>query len=162
MKRLGMLVIVVAGFALTSAASASATVTWPAKCTTMSCVNDHLNSLKNITAAQAKTITTLNTRVATLTTRLNNLTGCLAEAPLTEYGSTNGSQGYWYSNDAVLADAFPTTAVDFTTTGDPVDAWVFVDECNTQTTAARPNAAQAYHSMFPEMSFGRPVARKAS
>jgi hypothetical protein len=55
MKRL-LIAGLAAGALLAGAASADAATTWPAKCTTMKCVNAHMNALHETQVAQAAKI----------------------------------------------------------------------------------------------------------
>ena len=88
--------------------------------------------------AQACGLKCLNKKVNTLQLQLKatnqaliDLTNCLSDFPVTEYGdSTNG---YVYSG---VTGPFNTDALSVTVPGDAVGAWVLVDECNTQVTAA--------------------------
>jgi hypothetical protein len=94
-------------------------VKWPARCTTMKCVNRHLN------------------QVHTLAVNENNfLNKCLWELPVTEYGdSSSGAFGYLYTNTGNPADAFPTTGFDYGTTGAIPSFWAFFDHCSRNTPA---------------------------
>jgi hypothetical protein len=87
-----------------------------------------------LAAAPDASAATLKQRVAALerksknlTRRLNTLEACLSylAVPLTSYGDLSGTAGYVFDNDGDGGNAaFYTSALDFTTEGDPVHVWV--------------------------------------
>ena len=54
---------------------------------------------------------------------------CEQVAPVTQYGDPFGSFGYLFDNNDGSGPFF-TSALDITTSGDPVSAWVIVDVCH--------------------------------
>jgi len=98
-----------------------------ANCHSWSCVNRELNSLHSQLAKARRTI--------------NNLTGCLAELPVSQYPQSGQSGGYVYNNGI---GSIYTTALDITGTGNAVDEWVLVDKCNLQPLPERDAAGHAF------------------
>jgi hypothetical protein len=102
-----------------------------------------LNGLTGTVSGQGTTLNGLSGKVSGQGTTLDSLSGtvaaqgkklaCFTEVPVTEYGDPSGTSGYSFTSDGVTF--FNTTALDVTAAGDPVDAWVLADSCNTTTTA---------------------------
>src|SRR4029078_7465716 len=78
---------------------ATGMVKWPARCSNFKCVNAHLNALH---AAQKKT-----------QANLNGFLNCIGLAPMTESSHSQGDDG--------VTSLF---ALDYTASGDSIDAWV--------------------------------------
>jgi hypothetical protein len=63
----------------------------------------------------------------------NSILGCLFDAPITEYGDPEGSEGFIYDTGT---ETFDTSALNLTFEGDPVTFWTVFDACNTAETAS--------------------------
>ena len=140
MQRIAALIALALALAAGSTTTADAAVKWPAACTTMSCVNSHLNAVHTAQVSQNTRISTLQTKVNALESALN----CLAEAPVTQYGDPAGSFGYWYTSSGLVDDGFPTSGMDFTTEGDPVSVFMIVDGCAAKSAAKSGNASHVF------------------
>jgi hypothetical protein len=100
MRRLVVVALLASAFlVIASAGTANASVRWPARCSNFKCVNAHLNALH---AAQKKTAANLNTFL-----------GCIGLAPMTEYTGYRATDGVSTLN-----------AMDYTASGDSIDAWI--------------------------------------
>jgi hypothetical protein len=100
MRRLVVVALLVSAFiVIASAGTANASVKWPARCSNFKCVNAHLNALH---AAQKKT-----------QANLNGFFNCIGLAPMSEYSS-------YLADDGVTS----LVALDYTASGDSIDAWV--------------------------------------
>jgi hypothetical protein len=100
MRRLVVVALLVSAFmVIASAGRANASVKWPARCSNFKCVNAHLNALH---AAQKKT-----------QANLNGFLNCIGLAPMTEYS-------HYQADDGVTS----LFALDYTASGDSIDAWV--------------------------------------
>jgi hypothetical protein len=100
MRRLVMVTLVIAAFAVVSTAgTANAATRWPARCSNFKCVNAHLNALHT---AQKKT-----------QANLNGFLNCIGLAPMSEYTGYAATDGVTTLN-----------AMDYTASGDPIDAWI--------------------------------------
>jgi len=100
MRRLVVVALLASAFlVIASAGSANAAARWPARCSNFKCVNAHLNALH---AAQKKT-----------QANLNSFLGCIGLAPMTEYFN-------YLADDGVTS----RSALDYTASGDSIDAWV--------------------------------------
>jgi hypothetical protein len=100
MRRFVVVALLASAFlVIASAGTANASVRWPARCSNFKCVNAHLNALH---AAQKKTAANLNTFL-----------GCIGLAPTTQY------TGYRATDGVSTLDA-----LNYTLSGDPIDAWI--------------------------------------
>ena len=89
-----------------------------------------MSQLRSTVWTLKETVGQLSSTVGTLQATVQNddsfIQNCLTAegiAPLTEYGDgATNTFGYSYSNDG--SNYFPTTALDFTGSGDPTDAYV--------------------------------------
>ena len=137
MQRIAAVIAPALALAAGAATTADAAVKWPAACTTMSCVNSHLNAVHTAQVSQNTRITTLQVKVNALQAVIN----CLAEAPVTQYGDPAGSAGYWFTSSEFVDDGFATSAMDFTAEGDPVSVFMIVDGCAAKASAAKSSNA---------------------
>lgn len=116
MRRLIMVTLVIAAFAVVSSAgTANASTRWPARCSNFKCVNAHLNAV--------------HTSLKKFEANVNGFLNCFVIDPATEYGN-------FMSDDGVNS----TFGLDFTASGDTVDLWMLgVDPgtCGTPTTARK-------------------------
>jgi hypothetical protein len=104
----------------------------------LKCLNKKVNNLSRQLAQAEATISQQNQQINAQTQRINgntqaldNLIGCLAEAPLTQYGDPP-DDGYVFDQGMTT---FNTTALDLTESGDPIGGWALFDACNPQTVA---------------------------
>lgn len=94
-----------------------AAATWPARCKTYRCVNQHLNNLNN-------RLGTVETSVADVQRLLDQ---CLRVTGITAYGIPSEDNGYVY---AAEQEFFLVTALDFTDLGGGTsDIFAVVDTC---------------------------------
>jgi hypothetical protein len=117
-RKLTVLAAVVSGAVVlaTGAGTASATVTWPAKCTNWTCVNAHLNALHAVDQAQAVTNKNQNLKLKRVLPLFTYLDTCLGEFPAT-VDSTS-------------------LAMAKTTPGGTPDMWLLGDSCNVDLAAS--------------------------
>jgi hypothetical protein len=115
-----LLAAALAGVFATMAIGLASAPAAEAGCLTIRCLNKQDAKLK-------RQVRTLRRRVRTIFT-------CLKAVPVTQYGDPSQDDGYLYEPEGP-DDAFPTTALDVTTTGDRIDAWFVVDSCQTQAVA---------------------------
>lgn len=87
-------------------------------CKSIACLNREVNALQK----QVKTERLMLSTVSDAFT-------CLNEIPVTQYGATDATYGFQWNN--ADGTSFSTTALDVTTSGDNVGAWVLTDACNT-------------------------------
>jgi hypothetical protein len=80
-------------------------------------------------AAQQQTINGLGP----IGKKVEALSKCLFEVPISEYGEPEEGEGYLYEN---ATETFQTTALDVPFKGEFVGAWFLIDGCNTATTAS--------------------------
>jgi hypothetical protein len=121
MRKLVMVAVVTLAVAGGVAGTADSAVRWPARCHTFKCVNAHMNQLRS--------------QFVTFKRSTNAFLNCEADLPLSQYGDSEGSFGYEFSNDGV--STIFTTALDVTASGDDVGAWFIIDTCNTTNPAPR-------------------------
>jgi hypothetical protein len=136
----GLPAIAVTGALMTAASTAQAV-----NCHSFSCFNRALNRM------QAK----LN-RDDQL---LSAIAKCFQEYPVGIFGNRDGSFGYSY-NDGTKT--FNTTALDASLSGDPVNAWLFGDKCNSTKTATAhisSGASAAFAPWAPVASWPSPLLR---
>ena len=100
MRRLVVVALLVSAFmVIASAGTANASVRWPARCSNFKCVNAHLNALHT---AQKNT-----------QANLNGFLNCIGLAPMSEYSN-------YLADDGVTS----LNAMDYTASGDSIDAWI--------------------------------------
>jgi hypothetical protein len=127
-------VIAVTGAVMSTGATAQAI-----NCNSFGCFNRALNRMQTKLNRDDRALK-IDTRV------LGALVSCLQEYPVAIFGNRDGSFGYTY-NDGTTT--FNTTALDASLSGDPVNAWLFGDKCNTHQTAARNVSARVFGSFGP-------------
>lgn len=121
MKRIITLAVAIA--ALGAAATADA------KPCNLACLTKQVKTL-------TKQVKTLSKEVQSDTTSIGVLQDCVQEVGVTSYGDgETGTFGYSYNPGDGTAP-YLTSAMDATNPGDPVDAWMLVDGCNTKITAS--------------------------
>ena len=125
--------------AVTAAVMGTGATAQAVNCNSFGCFNRTLNRLQAKLNRDDKALK-VDTRV------LSALASCLHEYPVAIFGNRDGSQGYTY-NDGTMT--FQTTALDASLKGDPVNAWLFGDECNTHQTAATSVSARVFGSFGP-------------
>ncbi len=117
-------------------------------------------------ATLTKRIATLEKKNKALTKKVNQLANTLAclvyeAVPLSSYGSSAGTFGYSFDNDGPGVDApIFTSALDFTSSGDAVHAWVAgIDPAclATPSTARGTSSAASAGSIFRHV-FSAPAA----
>lgn len=96
-------------------------------------LNSLSGSLNSLSGEENSLSGTVKTLSGTVTTQGQTL-ACIGELPVTQYGDPAGTFGYSFTGDGMTF--FNTTALDGTASGDPVSAWVVVDNCNTTPTAS--------------------------
>jgi hypothetical protein len=102
------------------------------------CLKKKLNRLTTQVTQLQQTVSQQSQAITASNQALKNVTDCLGEAPLTQYGDPAGTLGYQFDNDAIGSgdDPFLTTALDVTEGGDPIDGWALFDACNTVSVAS--------------------------
>jgi hypothetical protein len=100
MRRFIVAALLVGAFlAVAGAGTANAATRWPARCTNFKCVNAHLNQL--------------HSQIKQTRATLNGFLNCTSAFPATEYSDYLASDG-----------TTSITALDYTASGDSVDAWL--------------------------------------
>jgi len=112
----------------------------------LKCLNKKVNRLSSQLAQAEATIAQQTQQINAQTQRINGntqalgeLLGCLAEAPLTQYGDPPGA-GYVFDDGMAT---FNTTALDLTEHGDQIGGWALFDACNPQTVATAASRSPA-------------------
>jgi hypothetical protein len=108
------------------------------------CLKKKLNRLTTQVSQLQQTVSQQSQAITASNQALKNVVDCFGEAPLTQYGDPAQTFGYQFDNGT--DPIFGTTALDVTTSGDPVDAWALFDVCNTQSVAS---ASAARSSVAP-------------
>jgi len=138
-----------------------------------------LTKAQKTIATQSQAITTLNQKVAAQEQKVNtqsqaisgqagtisaqsqaikqasSILGCLFDAPITEYGDPEGSQGFIYDTGT---ETFDTSALNLTFEGDPVTFWTVFDACNTAETASVQASSGALPPVTDLPSLSQPEA----
>jgi hypothetical protein len=167
MRRFALTMLAAAGIALVSTEAAQA------GCRGWRCINrqvtalrNQVNGLRSQLSGLSSALVAADARIASDETTINDdnqqlqtLFGCLAEAPLTQYGDPLGTFGYVF-NPGGGGSAFNTTALDVTISGGAVGGWALFDGCNTAKTAAPVAGSGRMAPALPLSSLQRPQARQ--